>query len=174
MSEGGRIRVLSIERELSGTDRPPLQVEPIPNTAFKAGPRTALSPDGRWLAYESIEVEPQIQVRPFPNVDDGSTQISANGGTQPVWSRSGQELFYLDLTGAMIAVPVRMSPSFTTGSPTRLFDGRYTAGGSGPSYDVAPDGRFLMIKDAAADQVSTNLVVVWNWVDELNRLLPSR
>jgi hypothetical protein len=107
-------------------------------------------------------------------VDDGSTQISANAGTQPVWSRSGQELFYLDLTGAMIAVPVRMSPSFTTGSPTRLFDGRYTAGGSGPSYDVAPDGRLLMIKDAAVDQVSTSLVVVWNWVDELNRLLPSR
>ena len=72
------------------------------------------------------------------------------------------------------AAPVQTSPRFSVGLPKKSFSGQYVVLGSGQNYDVAPDGqRFLMIKDAVADQVSTNLIVVWNWVDELRRLLPT-
>lgn len=172
--EGGHLGVLRVGRAAPIAGAAPREVEPLAGTPFEVGPRASLSPDGRWLAYESIGPEPQIHVRPFPNVDDGSWPISADGGTRPRWGSRGNELFYLDGTGAMVAVPVQTSPRFSAGLPQKLFSGPYVALGSGQSYDVAPDGqRFLMIKDASADQVSTNLTVVWNWVNELRRLLPT-
>jgi Tol biopolymer transport system component len=137
-----------------------------------------LSPDGRWLAYQSDESgRNQIWVRPFPNVDDGHWQISVNGGMSPVWGRNGRELFHLDGTNAVTSVPIRTAPTFSAGTPTKLFDGRYLASPFWRAYDVSPDGqRFLMIKDsAAAEQPSTppSLVVVLNWFEELKRRLTS-
>lgn len=67
-----------------------------------------ISPDGRWLAYESNESRQfEIYVRPFPNVSGGRWQISTGGGRQPVWARSGQEVFYLAPTGALMSVRVQ-------------------------------------------------------------------
>ena len=72
-----------------------------------------LSPDGRWLAYEgespSIPGQLDIYVRPFPDVNRGLWQVSRDGGTFPVWSRNGRELFYVTLDGTMVAVPVETS-----------------------------------------------------------------
>jgi Tol biopolymer transport system component len=136
-----------------------------------------LSPDGHWLAYQSNESgQNQIYVRPFPNVDSGHWQISTSGGTGPLWARSGRELFYLDGTNAMTSVPVRTSPAFSPGNPTKLFGGPYLKA-LGRTYDVSPDGqRFLMIKDnAVGDQaVTPAIVVVLNWAEELKRLVPTR
>lgn len=60
--------------------------------------------------------------------------------------------------------------------PTLLFDGPYISrageNGGSQSYDVAPDGRFLMIKPNLSS--SGRLVVVQNWVEELKRLVPSK
>ena len=85
-----------------------------------------LSPDGHWLAYQSDESgQNQIWVRPFPNVDGGHWQISTSGGITPVWARNGKELFYLDGTNAVTSVPVQTAPTFSAGTPTKLFDGRY-------------------------------------------------
>ena len=54
-----------------------------------------VSPDGRWIAYVTDETEPeQIVVRPFPNVDDGRWLITRDGGRDPMWSPTGQELIY--------------------------------------------------------------------------------
>ena len=81
------------------------------DTAGKAEPRTLLdaessflnaevSPDGRWLAYESNESgTSEIFVRPFPALDSGRWPVSTGGGTQPLWSRDGREIFYLDASG---------------------------------------------------------------------------
>jgi serine/threonine-protein kinase len=136
-----------------------------------------LSPDGRWLAYQSDESgRNQIWVRPFPNVDGGHWQISANGGITPVWARNGRELFYLDATNALTSVPIRTAPTFSAGASTKLFDGRYLGGPFWRTYDVSPDGqRFLMIKDSAAAErpsTPTSLVVVLNSFEELKRRLP--
>ena len=138
-----------------------------------------LSPDGRWLAYESNEPgQFQIYVRPFPNVDGGRWMISPSGGTKPMWARSGRELFHLDGTNAMTTVPVQTAPNFSYGNPTKLFDGRYYAAVPGRTYDVSPDGkRFLMIKEGAGGSDTSPapaFIVVQNWTEELKRLVPTR
>ena len=56
-----------------------------------------LSPDGRWLAYQSNESgRDEVYMRPFPNLEAGRWLVSTNGGTTPLWARSGEELFYGD------------------------------------------------------------------------------
>jgi serine/threonine-protein kinase len=138
-----------------------------------------ISPDGRWLAYQSNETErTEVYVRPLSNPDSARWQISTGGGIQPLWSRDGRELFYLDLEGVLMGVPVQLSAAaFSGGSPTRLLERAYFANFlAGRNYDVSPDGRrFLMIKegeDDAATATTSDLVVVQNWFEELTRLAP--
>ena len=83
-----------------------------------------VSPDGRWLAYESNETgRNEIYVRPFPNVDAGKRQVSTNGGTQPLWARNGQELFYE--SGCVDARAGGDGSTFEAGAPRKLLDGPY-------------------------------------------------
>ena len=139
------------------------------------------SPDGRWLAYCSNESgNPQVYVQVFPGPGP-KTQVSNDGGTDPVWRRSGGELFYRN-GDSMMAVPVSTASGFTAGRPQELWKGRYSQGMSsscGPpglsssNYDVTADGkRFLMIKDDDQDSAtSREIIVVLDWTDELNRLV---
>jgi serine/threonine-protein kinase len=145
-----------------------------------------VSPDGRWMAYESNESgTTQIYVRPFPNVDAGRWQVSTTGGTRPVWSRNGRELFYV--TGAdqqqrkMMVVPIQAGTAFLHGSPQVLFAGPYFGPNSGfmtRTYDVSADGqRFLMIKPEAVDTAASTgppFVAVLNWQEELKARVPAR
>ncbi|HSG63552.1 MAG TPA: hypothetical protein VLD39_01060, partial [Gammaproteobacteria bacterium] len=138
-----------------------------------------LSPDGRWVAYESDESgRTEIYVRPFPDVNAGRWQVSANGGSEPLWSRDGRELFYRNGTVLMV-VAVETSSTFSAGNPEILFEGRYFGGvGGAPqggrAYDVSPDGqRFLMIKPVGTSTAAPRIVIVENWFEELERLVPS-
>jgi serine/threonine-protein kinase len=156
----------------------PRQTEPLMQAKFN-GANGEVSPDGHWLAYQSNDSgRNQVFVRPFPNVDDGHWTISTNGGTRPVWARSGRELFYLDGTNALTAVSVHTTPIFSVDTPTKLFEGRYYANEDGRTYDVSPDGqRFLMIKAiASGDQAPTlpSMVVVLNWLEELKARVPPK
>ena len=68
----------------------------------------------------------EVYVRPFPQVDSGRWQISTAGGTRPAWARSGRELFYLDASNTLTAVPVQTSGStFSAGKPAKVFDAKY-------------------------------------------------
>ena len=140
-----------------------------------------VSPDGRWIAYDSNESgQFEIYVRPYPDADRGRWVISTGGGRQSVWSRDGRELFYRDFTGALMALPVTLSPTFVAGPVVKLIDGSgYAGGGSAGSartYEVSQDGRrFLMIKEGAgAGGPAPSLVLVQNWDQELKRLVPTR
>lgn len=142
----------------------------------KGGPRfsAALSPDGRWLAYESEESNRlEIYVRPFPEVETARWQVSTGtgGGLDPVWSRDGREIFYRRMDGRLMAVPVRVAPAFTAGTPVALFDtkARYAGEFYARAYDVAPDGRFLMLAEESISALSkpASFVVVQNWFEEL-------
>ena len=104
-------------------------------------------------------------MRPYPAGDQKWT-ISTDGGQEPLWSRDGRELFYRRYKG-MMAVDVRFDPVFLPSRPRLLFEGDYPVDPSHASYDVAPDGRFLMIQDNNADR--TQLNVVLNWFSELKR-----
>jgi serine/threonine-protein kinase len=141
---------------------------------------STLSPDGRWLAYQSNESgRLEIYVRPFPDVEGGRRQVSTDGGSRPRWSRSGDELFYYfgdGLTGGLMAVAVETEPGFSFGTPERLFQGGYEAPNQFRQvYDVSLDGqRFLMIKRAQVDTAGLppQIIVVQNWLEELKRLVP--
>ena len=139
-----------------------------------------VSPNGRWLAYESNNSGTfEIYVRPFPNVGGGQWLVSTAGGRQPLWARSGKELFYVGSDGALLRVSVEGSgATWNAGTPMKLLEGRYYAGtGSGRAYDVSPDGqRFLMIKAPRTDAGAAPpaLIVVQHWDEELKRLVPTK
>ena len=149
-------------------------VEPLVSTPF-AESNAALSPDGARMAFQSDESGPaEVFVRPFPDTDTGRWQVSTAGGLYPVWSPDGSELFYLQGTQLM-AVPVRTDAGFTYGAPEMLFDAPYYFGAPGRNYDVAPDGRFLMIQpEEGADggEPSPEITVVLNWHQELLERVP--
>jgi serine/threonine-protein kinase len=158
----------AIDLKLLRLDREP-RTEPLLETPA-VETNGEISPDGRWLAYESAG---QVFVRPFPNVEGGRHQISTEAGTRPVWSKKGNDLFYFDpRTTAMMAVSVRTAGQFNAGSPTKLFDGSGYAVGAHRTYDVSRDGpRFLMIRNATStgEPTPVNLTVVLNWQEELKR-----
>jgi len=154
---------------LDGNEGP----RPIAQTRFGEG-SGKFSPDGRWLAYSSDESgRPEIYVQAFPTGQ--KLQVSNNGGTDPVWRRSGGELYYRN-GNQMMVVAVTTAPQFRAGAPRSLWEGNYSHG-SGAScgmpgvassnYDVTPDGeRFLMVRDDSAP-FSTQIVVVLNWAEEV-------
>jgi serine/threonine-protein kinase len=142
----------------------------------------AISPDGRWLAYESdTSGEFQIYVRPFPDASKAQWRVSTAGGSQPLWSRSGGELFYRAPDGAVMSVSVKSGATWNSGTPVQIVGpAYYVAGRQGApfrSYDVAPDGqRFLMIKESTSENQTTAMppiIVVQNWHEELKRLVPA-
>ncbi len=138
-----------------------------------------ISPDGRFFAFQGHESgRPEIYVRPYPSINLGRWQVSTEGGVAPVWARSGRELFFLDGSNRLMAVPVQTADGrFIQGKAARVLDTAYW--GTFYSYDVSPDGqRFLMIKrsgtpnqDAAA---GSSIDVILNWADGLKARVPAR
>jgi Tol biopolymer transport system component len=141
---------------------------------------SAISPDGRYLAYTSRESgRPEVYVRQFPS-GSGRWQISTDGGSYARWTRGGAELVYRT-TGGMMAVSTDMSDgSFRSGTPRELFKGMFTGGLEGVAveqytfadYDVSADGaRFLMfprLMESIADS-QRHVTLVTNWFDQLRR-----
>ena len=127
----------------------------------------AFSPDGRWLAYSSSESgAAEVYVRPFPG-PGSRLQISTSGGTEPVWARDGSQLFYRE-GNRWLSVAMSATAPLTVGSPRVLFEGPYLPSDtSGAGYDVAADGRFLMVRPVEPEQPSTQIELVLNWFKEL-------
>ncbi len=143
------------------------------------------SPDGRWVTYCTAETgKYEVFVEPWPG-PGARIQVSSDGGTDPVWSRDGKEVFYRD-EDKMMVVAVSTAGAFRAGKPQMLWAGHYSHGmssscggiGGGLSeanYDVSGDGqRFLMVKDGSQDVVSTRIVVVVNFADEMKRLIAEK
>jgi len=110
------------------------------------------SPDGRALAWGVERDRPGAGLRPaVPGT--GRTMVSVDGGTEPVWSRSGTELFYRS-GRRFYAVPIGTKGVLTTGQPALLFEGSFDLGSVTPGipgYDVAADGRFIVVSSAALE-----------------------
>ena len=164
-----------MQLELDGTHR----VTPVLQSAF-AERNGVVSPDGRWLAYEANESGRfEVSVRPFPDVNSGHWPVSAAGGTRPLWTRNGRELIYVSPTGALMSVGVAHGPSWAAEQPVQVVKEGYLTTpvvDLGRTYDVAPDGRYLVVKGAATDPTATplGLIVVQHWGEELKRLVPTR
>ena len=138
----------------------------------------AVSPDGGWIAYHSNETgQLEVYVQRFPMLG-GRQIISTDGGQQPLWSLDGRELFYRAPSGMMVVPVLDTEPVFRPGSAEVLFETQYYFNRSTRTYDIHTDGqRFLMVKDAARSDdsgtsVQPQIVLVQNWSEELQRLVP--
>ncbi|MDA2938615.1 hypothetical protein MYX75_10175, partial [Acidobacteria bacterium AH-259-A15] len=130
-----------------------------------------VSPDGRYLAYTSDESgRNEVYLKLFPSAE-GKWQVSVNGGHWPRWSSSGDRLFYAE-GDYLREVEVTTRPSLTLGTPRKLFT-RQASGGTSPfgwpdGFDVAANGRFVLVQSAESDKGSKNpgITVVQNWFTE--------
>jgi eukaryotic-like serine/threonine-protein kinase len=131
-----------------------------------------ISPDGKWIAYEDRESgRPEIHVQPFLGSGPRAS-ITTAGGAQPRWRGDGKELFYIDLAGRLMAVPVGRGlddQSIEPGKPiplfsTRVSGGVITLGGRRQQYVVSPDGsRFLISTEAGESTAVPPIRLILNW-----------
>ena len=184
--------VLPSESATTKPDRPTIYVqdvagkgEPVPLSQVSRNFGSAdLSPDGRWLAYNSSDSgETHVFVDAYPGPGPRFQVSSEGGGASPVWSGDGRELFYVRATGAgqtmdagdveleMMSVIVSAQPKMSFGRPRALFSGRYGVNGPARGYDVTKDGQhfFLMQLRKRPPDVITEMSVVQNWIEELKR-----
>ena len=130
----------------------------------------ALSPDGRWVAYVSVESgQEEVYVRPFPATDQARWQLSSLGGSQPLWSHSGRELFYVTPADSLVAVEIAPGAEFRPGARKTLFSTRkLVIQPLHQGYAVTPDDRgFIMFQAAGVAESRLTLTVVLNWFEEV-------
>jgi serine/threonine-protein kinase len=159
LDEEGSNGNLRFRRMTGDTTVKPLLVDPSLNLSI------ALSPDARWLAFTSNEAAGQheVYVASFPDMKS-KRLVSTGGGTEPRWSRDGRELYWVS-GGKLMAAPVPPGPSFNPGAPRALFSVEgYRRARNRQQYDVAPDGRFVMIREAAG---TPGAIYAENWLAEL-------
>ena len=148
-----------------------------------------ISPDGRWLAYSSWESGgANVNVHPFPDVDDGRWQGPSGGGIVfLLWSPNGHKLFYTVGTSLM-SVEVGTEPTFKFGKSEVLFNatdkGLLRRAILPGGFDISHDGkRFLMFKEAATTDNESQakeapaeeprkINIVLNWFEELKEQVP--
>ena len=123
-----------------------------------------LSPDGRFIAYQSDESGRfEVYVKPFPEGDD-KWPVSRNGGDDPRWSQDGKELFYVE-DATLVSVAVVTDPAFSAGEATSLFSAPSLRSGGYPNYDVSADGRrFVLVENLEVEPLRIH--VVQNWYEE--------
>jgi serine/threonine-protein kinase len=141
-----------------------------------------ISPDGRWLAYQSNETGAfEVYLRPFPDAERAHWQVSTGGGFQPAWNPDGTELYYLD-SRRLLAARIAPGDAPTVAATRVVLDALPYAPyeRSSRTYDIAPDGqRFLFTSTAptVSDrpfQGAERYEVVLNWTEELEALVPGR
>jgi Tol biopolymer transport system component len=159
--------VLFVEGDASGKDisllSPDHAVRPLLATSSNET-APAASPDGRWLAYVSDQ-SGQAEVYVTTLLNPGSpVQVSVSGGTEPVWSASGSELYFRAGT-RMMSATVRTRPTLAVQARQVLFHGAYESGSAArPAYDVSKDGtRFLMVRSAEVEQSDRELRAFVGW-----------
>jgi Tol biopolymer transport system component len=119
-----------------------------------------LSPDGRWMAYNSDESgRLEVYVQAFPGAG-GKRLVSDGGGFNAIWPRDGREIFYRRRDQFLVA-SVETEPALAVGKSSVLFSGRYRW--TGRDYDVSPDGRRLVMMRNDEPRTSGSLGVLLDW-----------
>jgi Tol biopolymer transport system component len=139
----------------------------VQNAYNKNEPR--FSPDTRWVTYDSDESgRSEVYVQSFPQPNTRH-QISADGGRSARWRRDGRELFYVTPQGTLMAVPIKLTPTFDMGSASPLFSIPNAASQDVVAYDVQPDGQRFLVADVVRGEMRSPITVVLNWTASLKR-----
>jgi eukaryotic-like serine/threonine-protein kinase len=128
------------------------------------------SPDGRWFAYQSFESgREEVHVRPWPDMNANHV-ISSGGGTEPLWSLDGQEIYYRRQSQVFAVSFNAVGGAVERSSPRMLFSGIYGADRWGDqSWDIAPDGRFLMLRPVPGSRHEIRVAI--NWIADVRARL---
>ena len=155
----------------SGASSKPLVVTKAPVRVYNA----EISPDGRWVAYQSDESGRfEVYLHPFPALESGRWQISTNGGEHPLWSRNRRELLFIDGKGTLTSVPLQAGSTFNRGPSAPLFEAGQYFVDTARNYDLTNDGaRFLFVKNVT-ELPRPAVVVVANWFDEVRAKMGAR
>jgi hypothetical protein len=122
------------------------------------------------VAYSSNESGvAEIYVAPYPGPGP-RIRISTQGGQEPVWSRNSKELYYRS-DDKMIAATFETEPEFKVTGIRTVFPDPFVSCKMCKTYDVGPDGEFVMIQDTKEPLQQINVVV--HWFEELKRLVPT-
>ena len=141
--------------------RRPIGFAQEPFTQYEA----VFSPDGRWVAYTTVDqaAGEEVFVQPFPSTG-GRYQISRSSGTQPIGRGDGRELFFLTADGQMMAVTVDTRNQFEVSkTPEALFETGLTPGNGWRQYAVTRDGQRFLINTPARGSNPATLTVVTDW-----------
>jgi dipeptidyl aminopeptidase/acylaminoacyl peptidase len=124
------------------------------------------SPDGRFVAYVSMETgRNEVYVQQFPAAG-GKWPISKGGGSQPRWRKDGKELFFLDPERILMSVAVTTRPEFRVSEPQSLFQTYQSVKviyATSFGYDVSPDGRRFLVNSGAPAPPAREISVLLNW-----------
>jgi len=165
-------------RDLSGSEAPRVVV-----TAEDSFHSAALSSDAAWIAYDSNESgEWEVYAMPFLAEDGNKVAVSVGGGGMPHWSRDGRNIFYRSVEGVMVVDMAIVDGGLRPGVPRTLFEGDFSGGVVGYPYgesgltwfDAAADGETFVLRQQAAGASQTNAIIIFNWFEELKRLVPVR
>jgi Tol biopolymer transport system component len=143
---------------------------PILDTIYSEG-YAALSPDGKWLAFQSDQSgRNEVYVQPFEGATSGTRRrwlVSSGGGGLPRWRADGAEMFYMTAGGRMMAVGVHATGSdFQFDQPHMLFQTRPIPE-SWNLYDVSPDGQRFLLNLPLEWSSAAPITVVTNWTEKL-------
>jgi serine/threonine-protein kinase len=133
----------------------------------------AFSPDGKWLAYQSNSSGTEdVYVRAFPD-NGGLWKISNNGGTTPIWSRTGHDLLYQSGDQEMVVSYSAKGSTFEVQEKPRVWVGKV----GGTAFDISPDGKRLVVLTPVdspdAPKAEHEVVLIQNFFDELRRRVPA-
>ena len=172
VSRDGRWLVLNSENRLSlmriDAAATAAEREPRPFTSAEIGRNGRISPDGRWLAYQSaVSGGNEIYVRSFPDAGP-RTQVSTEGGAEPLWSRDGRTLYFTTPDRKLMAAEVAPGATFNVRAPRQLpMPAFKESSNTNTPYDITADGRFLGVRQHTDANVLDRIDIVLNWFTQL-------
>ncbi|HSF16530.1 MAG TPA: hypothetical protein VLK65_13370 [Vicinamibacteria bacterium] len=149
----------------------PSDIVPVASTPFEEN-SPSFSRDSAWIAFRSYASgRSEVYVQRVPD-GMGRVRVSSSGGTNPVWSPTRDELYYVS-GDELMAVGYSVSVDGFTAQPPRPILDLPRGHRSADALDISPDGRrFLIVVDTGEDPPPTELRVTRNWFEELNRVAP--
>ncbi|HUA60065.1 MAG TPA: hypothetical protein VML19_15000 [Verrucomicrobiae bacterium] len=133
-----------------------------------------ISPDGRWLAFESLSTgESEVYVTSFPQKGP-LTRVSTSGGRGPVWGPDGRKLYYVSPDASLMQVDVSTGAAFQHSDPRLLFPLSVARSDLGLSsaikmFDVSPDGKRFLVRAQADLDPNAQLHIILNWPSLLRK-----